>query len=113
MSERYVVELNQDLTGWAVFTGCEGEDPKMVAWFKHQSDAEEFLKAGSNPEKDNYLFEPHVTRAHVDCAAWNDFREPPEEQRERILSEMLRHGQSNSGTDGRDPVLREPGIRSS
>jgi len=58
-----LIEHIDQPTGWAVFTGCEGEDPSFHAYFATLEGAELFLKACRNPDSDTYLCDPTIVPA--------------------------------------------------
>jgi hypothetical protein len=60
------IETQDDRTGWALFTGSEGEDPTFVAFFQHRSMAESYIEACSkDSDAPWYLFEPCIAPAVV------------------------------------------------
>jgi hypothetical protein len=71
---RFGPPLRPTLTGWAVFTGTEGEDPQLVAIFADKEDAEAWSER-PDPEdpKCRLLCDPGIEPACVVAAFDNDF----------------------------------------
>lgn len=65
MSDRHViVEHHEASAGWAVFSGCEGDTPTLVAFFLRRSDAEDYIAAcTADFDADWWLCDPDIAPA--------------------------------------------------
>lgn len=52
-------------TGWAIFTGCDGEDPTFHAFFADLDDAERYVSMCADPDSDSYMCDPDIAPAIV------------------------------------------------
>ncbi len=69
-----LIETVDARPGWAVFTGCDGEEPHFHAFFATRADAEQYLKfCDADPDSDAYLCDPDIAPAVADIIAANHF----------------------------------------
>lgn len=83
----FQIDIVPHQEGWAVFTGSEGEDPTLSAWFKDKPHAEKWVKDHEDDESEFHVFDPHITRSHINASAWNDFHDSPD--MDVLLSQIL------------------------
>lgn len=80
LPEDVKVERYDQRTGWAVFTGCEGDDPTIVAFFFARKMADGYLTATQrDPESDEFLCDPAIAPAAITndgvIVVANDYRD--------------------------------------
>lgn len=60
------IEEVEERLGWAVFGGCEGETANFHAFFKHKSDADEYVAwCTKDHDADNWITDPGVAAAAI------------------------------------------------
>ena len=59
---RVILETIPWTSGWALFTGCEGDSPEASAFFLYREDGEAYIRSRSDPDADNYLCDPDRAR---------------------------------------------------
>lgn len=61
------IERVDQATGWAVYSGCDGEDPTFVAFFARRDMAELYIKAcQADSDADWYMTDPDLAPAVLD-----------------------------------------------
>ncbi|HEX4334653.1 MAG TPA: hypothetical protein VH062_02000 [Polyangiaceae bacterium] len=76
------LEAVTDVDGWAVFSGCDGEDPRFVSFHVDESDACECVRRmKSDPERsDDVAAELAVLTSDMGVVSANDFELQTHEQ---------------------------------
>ena len=95
------LELQPDVgaRGWAVFSGCEGECPRLVGFFPRKEDAELFTNAPDPDDEDGEVYpldgnnsiELSVLTPHGIVTA-NDYEIATHEELEKRITEALARG---------------------